>query len=96
MVLVNDPEAREQFSELALDHLLRAARLKMILVDDREALAKMDLKHEPRNAMAVRLNNNSRRSARRRKNKPKSTRVKKSPRPTRGKPYLSDMSEAAS
>jgi len=87
MVLVNDPEAREQFSELALDHLLRAARLKMILVDDREALA---------NAMAVRLNNNSRRSARRRKNKPKSTRVKKSPRPTRGKPYLSDMSEAAS
>lgn len=76
--------------------LLPAVGLKMVLVDDRDALAKIQPMYKERQVSAVRLNNSARKSKGRRKAKPKSARLKKPARQKRGKPYLSDMRKAAS
>lgn len=54
---------RKRIGQLTLDLLLGATGLKMVLVEDPEALAKVAPQYEPRARCNVRLNNSIRRSA---------------------------------
>lgn len=85
-----DAKDRKRIGQLSLDLLLPAVGLKMVLVDDREALAKMEPMYEPRDAAQVRTDSHWRNGGRR-KAKAKSARVKKPARPHRGAPYLSGL-----
>ncbi|MGY3344689.1 MULTISPECIES: hypothetical protein [unclassified Bradyrhizobium] len=79
----------KRFGMTTLGLTLQALGLKLLIVDDRQALAKVQPMFTERALRNVRLNNDSRKSKGRITSRPKSTRVKKPPRPKRGKPYLS-------
>jgi hypothetical protein len=80
---------QKRIGPLSLDLLLPAVGLKMVLLDDRTALAKVEPMLVPRDASQVRLGNNSRNSKGRKKPKPAATRRPKRPTVKRGRPYLS-------
>jgi hypothetical protein len=85
---------RGVITRTALEPMLKALRLKLIIVDDPEVAA-MRGELPQRDATQVRLNNDCRRSKGRCKAKAKSTRVKKPPQHRRGKPYLADLLSAS-
>jgi len=93
-------KGRKQIGPLSLDLLLPATGLKLLLVDDRDALAKIEPKYVARDATQVRLglshwrNSTRRKSARVKKlAKAKSARAKSKPKAKarRAAPYLSNL-----
>ena len=56
------PTAKKKIGQLSLELMLKAAGLKMVLVDDREALAKFEPMYAERDASQARPGNQSRKS----------------------------------
>lgn len=82
------PCGRKKIGQFSLELMLKAVGLKMVLIDDREALAKFQPLYEERASSQARPGNSARRDAGVRSRK-KPARVKKPARNQRGKPYLS-------
>jgi hypothetical protein len=68
------PNGKKGVGALSLDLLLPAVGLKIVLVDDRDALARVQPMFEPRVTYNVRLSNDSRKNPGRRNSKKRSYR----------------------